>query len=87
MFGSSGLRTGRKFFADLVAREAGEKLPPARLTRSSTPARSSRSSPWRAGAMNGWIVVDGSVGLGAARRGGADYARPRHKWERRLPGA
>ena len=48
MFGSAGLRTGTKFFAIWWHEQLVVKLPPARLTDWSTPARASRSSPWRA---------------------------------------
>jgi TfoX/Sxy family transcriptional regulator of competence genes len=57
MFGSQGLRTGKKFFAIWWNDQLVVKLPPARLTELVQGGRAQPFEPMEGRAMNGWVVV------------------------------
>ena len=57
MFGSQGLRTGRKFFAIWWHDQLVVKLPPVRLTELVEGGRAHPFEPMEGRAMNGWVVV------------------------------
>ena len=61
MFGSRGLRTGRKFFAVWWHEQLVVKLPPDRLTGLVEAGQAQPFEPMEGRRMNGWIVVDESV--------------------------
>jgi len=61
MFGSSGLRTGTKFFAIRWHEQLVVKLPPARLTELVEASHGQPFEPMEGRRMNGWIVLDDSV--------------------------
>jgi hypothetical protein len=57
MFGSKGLRTGKKFFAVWWHEQLVVKLPPARLTELVEAGDGQLFEPMPGRAMNGWLVV------------------------------
>jgi TfoX/Sxy family transcriptional regulator of competence genes len=61
MFGSKGLRTGKKFFAIWWQEQLVAKLPPARLTEMVEAGNGQPFEPMEGRRMNGWIVVADSV--------------------------
>ena len=61
MFGSPGLRTGRKFFAIWWHDQVVVKLPPARLTELVDTGGGEPFEPMAGRRMNGWIVLAGSA--------------------------
>ena len=61
MFGSRGLRTGRKFFAIWWHEQLVVKLPPARLTELVGAGDGQPFEPMEGRRMNGWIVLADSV--------------------------
>ena len=61
MFGSKGLRTGKKFFAVWWHEKLVTKLPPARLEELVSGGRAEPFEPMEGRAMNGWVVVDPAV--------------------------
>jgi hypothetical protein len=60
MFGSPGLRTGRKFFAVWWHDQLVLKLPPGRLQELVTAGGARPFEPMEGRAMNGWVVVEPS---------------------------
>ena len=58
MFGSQGLRTGKKFFAVWWHEQLVLKLPPARLQELIGAGTARLFEPMEGRAMNGWVVVD-----------------------------
>jgi TfoX/Sxy family transcriptional regulator of competence genes len=62
MFGSSGLRTGRKFFALWWHDQLVLKLPPDRLQELVTAGTAQPFEPMEGRAMNGWVVVEPAAG-------------------------
>ena len=71
MFGSQGLRTGKKFFAIWWQEQLVVKLPPARLTELVEAGQAAPFEPMEGRPMNGWVVVD----PGADLAGLTDQAR------------
>ncbi|MCW2578188.1 MAG: hypothetical protein JWR66_4218 [Modestobacter sp.] len=61
MFGSQGLRTGRKFFAVWWHDQLVLKLPPDRLQQLVTAGTARPFEPMEGRAMNGWAVVGPSA--------------------------
>ncbi|MCU1607021.1 MAG: hypothetical protein JWP46_3486 [Modestobacter sp.] len=61
MFGSQGLRTGKKFFAVWWRGQLVLKLPPDRLLELLTAGTAQPFEPMEGRAMNGWIVVGPSA--------------------------
>jgi len=61
MFGSKGLRTGRKFFAIWWNEQLVVKLPPARLTELVEAGDGQPFEPMEGRRMNGWIVLGDSA--------------------------
>jgi len=61
MFGSRGLRTGRKFFAVWWHEQLVVKLPPDRLTALVQAGEGSPFEPMEGRPMNGWIVLGDSA--------------------------
>jgi hypothetical protein len=61
MFGSQGLRTGRKFFAVWWHDQLVLKLPPDRLQELVGAGSAQPFEPMEGRAMNGWVVVDPSA--------------------------
>ncbi|TFV65772.1 UNVERIFIED_ORG: hypothetical protein E4P37_08540 [Bacillus sp. AZ43] len=61
MFGSQGLRTGRKFFAIRWEEQLVLKLPPARLTELVQAGEATPFEPMEGRRMNGWIVLTGAA--------------------------
>jgi len=61
MFGSQGLRTGRKFFAVWWHEQLVLKLPPERLRELVDGGSARPFEPMAGRAMNGWVVVDPSA--------------------------
>jgi TfoX/Sxy family transcriptional regulator of competence genes len=57
MFGSKGLRTGRKFFAVWWHEKLVTKLPPARLEELVSAGEAEPFEPMEGRPMNGWVVV------------------------------
>jgi hypothetical protein len=57
MFGSRGLRTGRKFFAIWWHEQLVLKLPPDRLQDLVAAGGAAPFEPMDGRAMNGWVVV------------------------------
>ena len=57
MFGSQGLRTGRKFFAVWWHEQLVLKLPPERLQELVSAGSATPFEPMDGRAMNGWVVV------------------------------
>jgi len=57
MFGSQGLRTGKKFFAIWWHDQLVVKLPPARLTELVEAGQAAPFEPMEGRAMNGWVVA------------------------------
>ncbi|TFV89280.1 hypothetical protein E4P40_08870 [Blastococcus sp. CT_GayMR20] len=57
MFGSRGLRTGKKFFAIWWQEQLVVKLPPARLTELVEAGQAAPFEPMEGRAMNGWVVA------------------------------
>ena len=57
MFGSQGLRTGKKFFAIWWQDQLVVKLPPARLTELVEAGQAAPFEPMEGRAMNGWVVA------------------------------
>jgi TfoX/Sxy family transcriptional regulator of competence genes len=57
MFGSQGLRTGKKFFAIWWEDQLVVKLPPARLTELVDGGRATPFEPMEGRRMNGWVVA------------------------------
>jgi TfoX/Sxy family transcriptional regulator of competence genes len=62
MFGSEGLRTGRKFFAIWWHDQLVVKLPPARLTELVEAGGAEPFEPMEGRRMNGWVLLRGSEG-------------------------
>ncbi|RBY93454.1 hypothetical protein DQ237_17720 [Blastococcus sp. TF02-8] len=60
MFGSQGLRTGRRFFAIRWHGQLVLKLPPPRLTALVEAGEGARFEPMEGRPMNGWVVLTGS---------------------------
>ena len=58
MFGSQGLRTGKKFFAVWWHEQLVVKLPPERLRELVDGGTARPFEPMEGRAMNGWVVVD-----------------------------
>jgi TfoX/Sxy family transcriptional regulator of competence genes len=61
MFGSQGLRTGRKFFALWWHDQLVLKLPPERLRELIAAGTAQPFEPMEGRTMNGWVVVDPSA--------------------------
>ena len=61
MFGSKGLRTGKKFFAIWWNEQLVVKLPPARLTELIEAGDGQPFEPMEGRRMNGWIVLGDSA--------------------------
>ena len=61
MFGSKGLRTGRKFFAVWWHEQLVTKLPAERTQELVSSGRAEPFEPMAGRPMNGWVVVDPSV--------------------------
>ena len=61
MFGSKGLRTGRKFFAIWWHEQLVLKLPADRLQELVATGRAEVFEPMEGRPMNGWAVLQGSV--------------------------
>jgi len=61
MFGSQGLRTGRKFFAIWWHEQLVLKLPPARQDELVGAGQAVPFEPMGGRRMNGWVVVDATV--------------------------
>lgn len=61
MFGSKGLRTGRKFFAVWWHEKLVTKLPPERLQELVSTGRAEPFEPMEGRPMNGWVIVDPSA--------------------------
>ena len=61
MFGSQGLRTGKKFFAVWWHEQLVLKLPPDRLQELVGAGSAQPFEPMEGRAMNGWVVVDRSA--------------------------
>ncbi len=57
MFGSKGLRTGKKFFAIWWHGQLVVKLPPARIDELVRAGESEPFEPMEGRPMNGWVVV------------------------------
>ena len=57
MFGSQGLRTGKKFFAIWWHEHLVVKLPPARLTQLVSAGQATPFEPMEGRPMNGWVVA------------------------------
>jgi TfoX/Sxy family transcriptional regulator of competence genes len=57
MFGSQGLRTGKKFFAIWWHDQLVVKLPPARLTELVSSGGGRIFEPMEGRPMNGWLLV------------------------------
>jgi hypothetical protein len=57
MFGSQGLRTGKKFFAVRWHDQLVLKLPPERLRELVDGGTATPFEPMEGRAMNGWVVV------------------------------
>jgi TfoX/Sxy family transcriptional regulator of competence genes len=57
MFGSQGLRTGKKFFAIWWDRQLVVKLPPARLDELVAAGQGLPFEPMEGRRMNGWLVL------------------------------
>ena len=75
MFGSAGLRTGRKFFAVWWHDQLVVKVPPARLTQLVEAGDAQPFEPMEGRRMNGWIVLGESVEwLPVVREAGAYVA-------------
>jgi TfoX/Sxy family transcriptional regulator of competence genes len=64
MFGSQGLRTGKKFFAIRWHDKLVVKLPRDRLTELVGAGDAQPFEPMEGRAMNGWVVVDDAVDWG-----------------------
>jgi TfoX N-terminal domain len=61
MFGSEGLRTGRKFFAIWWHDQLVVKLPADRLQELVAAGQAEVFEPMEGRAMNGWVVLHGEV--------------------------
>ena len=61
MFGSKGLRTGKKFFAVWWHEQLVLKLPPPRIEELVAAGSGTLFEPMEGRPMNGWIVVDDSA--------------------------
>jgi hypothetical protein len=61
MFGSKGLRTGKKFFAVWWHEQLVVKLPAERLAELVAAGDGQPFEPMPGRAMNGWLVVEPSV--------------------------
>src|SRR3954463_3838321 len=61
MFGSKGLRTGKKFFAVWWHGQLVLKLPPPRIEELVAAGSGTLWEPMEGRPMNGWIVVDSSA--------------------------
>ena len=61
MFGSKGLRTGRKYFAVWWHEQLVTKLPPERLQELVSAGRAEPFEPMAGRPMNGWVIVDPSA--------------------------
>ena len=61
MFGSKGLRTGKKFFAIWWHEQLVVKLPSERLAELVAAGDGQPFEPMPGRAMNGWLVVEPSV--------------------------
>jgi TfoX/Sxy family transcriptional regulator of competence genes len=57
MFGSRGLRTGKKFFAIRWNDQLVVKLPPARLTELVSSGEGQVFEPMEGRPMNGWLLL------------------------------
>jgi TfoX N-terminal domain len=58
MFGSKGLRTGKKFFAIWWHDQVVVKLPPARLEEIVGAGEAVQFEPMTGRPMNGWVVAE-----------------------------
>jgi len=61
MFGSQGLRTGKKFFAIWWHEQLVVKLPPARLDELVAAGDGQPFEPMEGRRMNGWLVLGDSA--------------------------
>jgi TfoX/Sxy family transcriptional regulator of competence genes len=61
MFGSKGLRTGKKFFAIWWHEQLVVKLPPARLDDLAAAGDGQPFEPMEGRRMNGWLVLGDSA--------------------------
>jgi TfoX/Sxy family transcriptional regulator of competence genes len=61
MFGSQGLRTGKKFFAIWWHEQLVLKLPPTRQDELVGAGTAVPFEPMEGRRMNGWVVVDATV--------------------------
>ena len=61
MFGSQGLRTGRKFFALWWHEQLVVKLPPARLQELVAAGHAVPFEPMEGRRMNGWVLLGEGV--------------------------
>ena len=61
MFGSQGLRTGKKFFAIWWHEQLVVKLPPARLQELVAAGQGTPFEPMAGRPMNGWILLEDSA--------------------------
>jgi hypothetical protein len=61
MFGSQGLRTGRKFFAIWWHEQLVLKLPPPRQEFLAVTGQAVPFEPMGGRRMNGWVVVDAAA--------------------------
>jgi TfoX/Sxy family transcriptional regulator of competence genes len=61
MFGSKGLRTGKKYFAVWWHEQLVTKLPPDRLQELVSSGRAEPFEPMAGRPMNGWVIVDPST--------------------------
>jgi TfoX/Sxy family transcriptional regulator of competence genes len=61
MFGSKGLRTGKKFFAIWWHEQLVVKLPPARLDELVAAGDGQPFEPMEGRRMNGWLVLGDSA--------------------------
>jgi TfoX/Sxy family transcriptional regulator of competence genes len=68
MFGSKGLRTGKKFFAIWWHEQLVLKLPPARIEELVAAGSGTPFEPMEGRPMNGWIVVDSTADWGTLSR-------------------
>ena len=61
MFGSEGLRTGRKFFAIWWQEQLVVKLPPGRLEELVAAGEGEPFEPMPGRRMNGWLLLTGTT--------------------------
>src|SRR5436305_63692 len=68
MFGSHGLRTGKKFFAIWWHEQLVTKLPPAQIDELVQAGKATSFEPMDGRRMNGWVVLDGTADWGTLSR-------------------